>query len=169
MNALVVVFSYHHLNTEKVAQACAKTLSATVVHPSEISAETVSPYNLVGFGSGIYNGQHHPDLLALVDRLSSTSTAKAFLFSTNGVPARFMNQDAQQAYIDQHHATLREHVHAKGYKIIDEFTCPGYNTNSFLRYLGGLNRHHPDATDLNRAETFAARLHYLTTTPKVDK
>jgi hypothetical protein len=47
---------------------------------------------------------------------------------------------------------------AKGYKIVDEFGCVGFNTNSFLRFFGGLNKGRPNAEDLNRAEELAQAL-----------
>ena len=36
----------------------------------------------------------------------------------------------------QDHAALREKLEAKGYAILGEFNCAGYNTNSFLKYSG---------------------------------
>jgi flavodoxin len=46
----------------------------------------------------------------------------------------------------------------KGYVIVDEFNCGGFNTNSFLKYFGGINKGKPDAEDLKRAEEFAQNL-----------
>jgi len=37
----------------------------------------------------------------------------------------------------------------------DEFGCRGFNTNSFLRFFGGLNKGRPNAEDLRNAEEFA--------------
>jgi hypothetical protein len=42
--------------------------------------------------------------------------------------------------------------------IIGEFSCAGFNTNSFLKFLGGLNKGRPDAEDLRYAEEFARNL-----------
>ncbi|MEI7649718.1 MAG: hypothetical protein WCJ47_08445 [Methanomicrobiales archaeon] len=44
---------------------------------------------------------------------------------------------------------------SKGYTVIGEFGCAGWNTNSFLKYFGGLNKGKPDAKDLMNAEAFA--------------
>lgn len=46
----------------------------------------------------------------------------------------------------------------KGYTIVDEFMCPGFNTNSFLKLFGGINKGRPNAEDLKHAETFAKNL-----------
>ncbi len=56
------------------------------------------------------------------------------------------------------HAALREKLQAKGYVIVDEFACKGYNTNSFLKYIGGMNKGRPNAEDLKHAEEFARSL-----------
>ena len=56
------------------------------------------------------------------------------------------------------HSTLREKLQSKGYVIVDEFACRGFNTNSFLRYLGGMNKGRPNAEDLKHAEEFAQNL-----------
>ena len=44
---------------------------------------------------------------------------------------------------------------SKGYTVTGEFNCPGFNTNSFLKYFGGLNKGRPDAGDLEAAAAFA--------------
>ena len=53
---------------------------------------------------------------------------------------------------------LREKLQSKGYLIVDEFTCLGFNTNSFMKYLGGMNKGRPNAQDLKQAEEFAQNL-----------
>jgi hypothetical protein len=56
------------------------------------------------------------------------------------------------------HSALRERLRAKGYAIVGEFLCAGLNTNSLLKYFGGLNKGRPDAEDLRHAEEFAQRM-----------
>jgi flavodoxin len=41
---------------------------------------------------------------------------------------------------------------------VDEFICPGFNTNVFLKYFGGINKGRPNAEDFKRAENFAEKL-----------
>ena len=50
---------------------------------------------------------------------------------------------------------LKEKLQFKGYRILDEFACKGFNTNSFLKYFGGMNKGRPNAEDLIHAEEFA--------------
>ena len=56
---------------------------------------------------------------------------------------------------------MRRALVLAGYEIVGEFGCAGLNTNSFLRLFGGLNKGHPNADDLGRAEAFAARIKLL--------
>lgn|GEM_PF-4540630 len=59
MKSLLIVYSYHHHNTEKISQVLAKILDAQIKRPHEINPEELSEYELVGFGSGIYGGKFH--------------------------------------------------------------------------------------------------------------
>jgi len=152
---LVVVVSWHHGNTAWVARAMADALVARVVTPAEVSPAEIGGYEVVGFGSGIYSGKHHEDLLALADRLSYVKDVRGFIFSTNGVPARFMGGESMQRYMQRYHTPLRERLLVKGVEIVGEFTCSGFNTNSFLRLFGGVNKGRPDSKDLQRASMFA--------------
>ncbi len=157
-NALVVVFSYHHNNTEKIAHIIANVLAAPVKTPQEVRPEEIVEYDLVGFGSGIYSATFDASLLNLADRLPQVNNKKVFLFSTYGAPAFVANRE----FIEKNHAQIREKLRAKGYTVIGEFGCAGWNTNSFLKYFGGLNKGKPDTHDLRNAEAFARNLLLLT-------
>ena len=64
-------------------------------------------------------------------------------------------------FVAQNHLLLREKLQSKGYTIIDEFSCAGFNTNSFLKLFGGLNKGRPDAEDLRHAHDFAENVKRL--------
>ena len=93
VKSLVIVFSYHHKNTEKIANACANVLGAEVKTPQQVKPEEIAEYDLVGFGSGIYSATFDPSVLDLADRLPNAAGKKAFLFSTYGAPAVFVGGD----------------------------------------------------------------------------
>jgi len=61
-------------------------------------------------------------------------------------------------YVAKNHSSLREKLQSKGYIIVGEFNCKGFNTNSFLKYFGGMNKGRPNAEDLKHAEEFAQNL-----------
>jgi flavodoxin len=140
------MYSYHHNNTEKIANVLAKVLDAQIKTPQQINPEELHEYNLIGFGSGIYGGKHHKLLLDLADNLPQVTNTKAFIFSTS---ATITAKD---------HLKLREKLQSKGYIIVDEFSCKGFNTNSFMKYFRGMNKGRPNDEDLKHAEIFAQNL-----------
>ena len=154
MKSLLVLFSYHHNNTEKIAKVFAKVLDAQIKTPQQINTEELQEYSLIGFGSGIYDQKHHEVLLNLADKLPQVTNRKAFIFSTSGVTREY----AIKHSIDDPHLPLREKLQSKGYMVVDEFNCAGFNTNSFLKLFGGLKRGRPNADDLKHAEEFAQNL-----------
>ncbi len=154
MKSLLVLYSYHHNNTEKIARAMGRVLDAQIKQPKEIETDELQGYDLVGFGSGIYGAKHHKTLIDLADRLPQSMGRKAFLFSTFGAPAIVVND----TFISDNHSALREKLEAKGYEIIDEFGCGGFNTNSFLKLFGGLNKGRPNEKDLKDSREFASKL-----------
>jgi flavodoxin len=154
MKSLVVVFSYHHRNTEKIAHAIVNVLGAEVKTPRQVRPEEIGEYDLIGFGSGIYGATFHPSVLDLADRLPAAAGKNAFLFSTYGAPGFAVDRE----FTGKNHAGMREKLQAKGYTMIGEFGCTGWNTNSFLKYFGGINKGRPDARDLADAEAFAREM-----------
>lgn len=147
MKSLIILYSFHHKNTEKIANVIAKVLDGEIKKPQEVNPEELKEYDLVGFGSGIYGEKHHEEILDFADKLSQVTNMKAFIFSTS-------------ALIDNatKHKTLKKKLESKGYLIVDEFSCKGFNTNSFMKYFGGMNKGRPNEKDLKHAEEFAQNL-----------
>jgi flavodoxin len=156
--SLLVLYSYHHRNTEKIAKVFAKVLEAEIKTPKQINPEDLQSFDLIGFGSGIYSSKHHKFILNLVDKLPKVTNKKAFIFSTCGAPAFAFDRGELDDYVESAHSPLKEKLQAKGYVIVCEFICPGYNTNSFLKLFGGINKGRPNAKDLKAAEEFAKKL-----------
>jgi len=138
------------MNTEKIAKVFAKVLDAQIKTPQQIDLEKLQDYSLIGFGSGIYSEKHHKSLLDLADNLPQVTNKNAFIFSTSAM----MGKDK----VAKDHSLLREKLQSKGYLIVDEFACKGFNTNSFMKYFGGMNKRRPNAEDLKHAEEFAQNL-----------
>lgn len=152
--SLLILCSYHHNNTRKVADVIAEVIDAQIKTPPEMSPDEMDSYSLIGFGSGIYSSRHHEHLLSFADKLPQVTNKNAFIFSTYGAPGFVVNKEL----ISRNHLQLREKLLSKGYRIIGEFSCAGFNTNSFLRLFGGINRRRPDLGDLERAGEFARGL-----------
>jgi len=150
MKSIIVLFSYHHNNTEKIAKVMAKVLNAEIKMPDQINPEELQNYGLVGFGSGIYSAKNHESLLELADELPQVKKKNAFIFSTGALTGK--------TKASKDHSKLRKKLQSKGYTIVDEFQCKGFNTNSFIKLIGGMNKGRPNAKDLKSAKEFALKL-----------
>ena len=150
MKAIIICYSYHHNNTKKIADVIAKILSAEIKVPQQVNLDELQDYDLIGFGSGIYGEDLHSFIHELIDKLPQVTNKKAFIFSTSALVEKSNN-----------HKKTRKKLQAKGFKIIDEFNCKGFNTNSFLKFFGGMNKNRPNAKDLKNAEDFAHKLLHL--------
>ncbi|MGA2523217.1 MAG: flavodoxin family protein [Candidatus Bathyarchaeia archaeon] len=149
MNSIIVVFSYHHKNTEKIAQKVAKVIGAEIKTPEQTDPNTLTSFELVGFGSGVYFGKLGKPVLELADKIPPVTNKKAFIFSTSGragkAAAKF-------------HKTLKEKLESKGYIVIGELNCAAFDTYGLFKIAGGINKGRPNEDDLKQAETFAQHL-----------
>jgi flavodoxin len=144
---LIICSSTHHGNTLKIAKAIAKVFNTEVRKPSEVDLGRIGDFDLIGFGSGIYNGKHHQSLFDLLNKLSPQNKKKAFLFSTSSIRYHEL------------HSPLKKALQEKGFTIIDEFFCKGFMNYSFIKFFfGGINKKRPNEHDLQAAEAFARKL-----------
>ncbi len=148
MKSLMIMVSYHHNNTQKIAEIFGKVLDAQIKMPKETTPEDLQQHELIGFGSGIYFGKHHKDLLKFVDKIPRVNNKKAFIFSTSG--------DVRRGIKVHHH--LSKKLESKGYRIIGEFNCAGFDTFGLMKLIGGIKKGRPNAEDLKKAEEFALNL-----------
>lgn len=149
-NCLLLVESIHHGNTAKVAEPIARVLNAEIAAPEAVPYTALADYSLVAFGSGVYYGRMHPALLDWARGLPDAPVANipAFIFSTSGLPflAKLWT------------TSLRRLLARKGFHVVGEFACRGFDTWGPLWLTGGLNRGHPDERDLEHARQFAERI-----------
>ena len=135
-----------------------RMLDAEVKTPQQTNAEELQNFDLVGFGSGIDTGKNYKELLDFANKLPKVTDKKPFVFSTSGMPVGISGQQRVEEYTSKCHKTLKETLQSKGYMIVDEFGCAGFNTNKFLKYFGGINKGRPNSEDLKHAEEFALSL-----------
>ena len=150
LKSLIVYKSVFHGNTKKVAKEIAEVLDAKLVEPHEIAADHLLEYDLIGLGSGIYNIRHHEDVLNFVDDLPKMKGKKVFIFSTSGL-RRFR-------IFHSFNKHLEKRLLEKGFDIIGEFSCRGFDNNGLLRLIGGIHRGRPNENDLRKAREFARDL-----------
>ena len=147
--ALIICVSVSHGNTAAVAQAIGAVLGADVREPEQVDPQTLSGYDVVGFGSGIFYMSLHPRLRHYVERLPGVRGTRAFVFTTSG-------QGFAQTLPGQR--SLESVLRDKGYDVVGSFACRGFDTWLPLRLVGGISKGHPDAADLARAREFAERI-----------
>jgi len=150
MKALVIYISVHHGNTEKIAKVMANALDADLLQVKQMDASMLEQYDFIGFGSGIYFGKYHKSLLDFADTLPMLRNKKAFIFSTSGLRKIHLFHDFSKP--------LKEKLHQKGFDVIGEFSCRGFDTSWAAMIVGGINRGRPNARDLKQAEDFARAL-----------
>jgi flavodoxin len=145
MKALVIYESQHHGNTAKIAEAISEVLGAKLVRVAA-APSSLEGYDLVGFGSGIFYGGHHRRLLDFVERLDGGQLRAAFIFSTSG-----------SGKTDGHRA-LKRLLGRKGFDLVGDFACPGYDRFGLLRLIGGVYKGRPGDKDIADARKFAEGL-----------
>jgi len=146
MKTLILYVSYHHHNTEKVSQVMAEELGAGLVPVSEAQPDVATGHDIIGFGSGIYGMKFHKTLIEFVEALPAAAEQQAFVFSTSGRGGT------------KHHAAFKELLENRGFSIVGEFSCKGWDTVGPLRLVGGINKGRPNENDLEEARAFARGL-----------
>lgn len=146
MKTLIVYASVHHQNTQEVAKVMAEELGADLVLAAKAHPDTVMTYDLIGFGSGIYYLKFHKTLLQFITGLSTVAGKQAFVFSTSGGGGT------------ERHAAVKEQLVNRGFAIVGDFACKGWDTWGPFKLVGGTNKGQPNEEDLKAARMFARGL-----------
>jgi len=141
MKVLIIYHSEHHQNTEKIARTMATKIEAEFKEAKDVNTEDINDHDILGFGSGVYNGRLHKDLSEIIDNIPYQDNKKSFIFSTTG----------SMTYSRLAHDRFRSLLIKKGFKVIGEFSCLGFDT-ALTRE--GINKGRPDKEDLENAEGF---------------
>nr|WP_319487292.1 flavodoxin family protein [uncultured Caproiciproducens sp.] len=138
---LIVYYSYHHGNTEKIAAAMAETAGAELCTIDGINGKNLQEYEIIGFGAGIAFSKHYDKLLKATSALDLHGKS-AFVFSTSGTGGT------------NHHAALIEQLKTAGADIAGNFACKGFDTFGPFKLIGGVAKGHPDTADIEAAKRF---------------
>lgn len=149
IKTIIVCKSVSHGNTKKVADVIGEALEARVVDPADIDAVELSSYDLVGFGSGVYNMNFYRELRAFVGSLPDDQRRNAFVFNTSGFP---------EPPFRRYKRNFARLLEQKGFELVDTFSCFGFDTFLPLMIVGGVRKGRPNAADLGAARRFAERL-----------
>lgn len=133
MKILILYHSEHHGNTEKI--------DAIALKAENVDPRNLDKYDIIGFGSGIYNGRFHKELAEIISNTSQQIKKKSFIFSTTG----------SKTYSSMAHKRFKPVLEEKGFEVIGEFSCLGFDTALSTE---GINKGRPDKQDIAEAEEF---------------
>lgn len=137
----IIYASWHHGNTRKLVKTIAENYEITLIDASEQPFADLSDYDLIGFASGIDFGKFYNCVEQfLVDNLPERKYV-FFLYTCAKTSDRFTTK-------------MRLEAQKKNAWILGEYGCKGYNTYGPWRLIGGMNKKHPDDTDLTGALAF---------------
>lgn len=146
MKTLIIYASVHHGNTKKVGKAMAETLNADIINVDDVNINDLQNYDLIGFGSGIYGGKFHKDMLDLIEKLPSVADKRTFIFSTSSMEKKRYNN------------SIEEKLKEKGFEVIGSFSCKGYDTFGPFKLIGGIGKGRPNEEDIKKAVDFAKKI-----------
>ncbi len=141
-NCIIVYESIYNGNSEKLAKTMAHTLGCNCIKPGEALQTDLSRYSTIGFGSGIYFGNHHPSILDVVNNLDYTEQ-DVFVFSSHGAPV-----------LGKYHQPIKELLNGKRKRVVGEFSVRGYDETGPWKIVGGGNCGKPNENDLKKAVKF---------------
>ena len=145
MKILIIYHSEHHGNTKKIAEAMAEKAGSDIFRAEGVNPEDLEKYDIIGFGSGVYNGKLHRVLSDIIDKLPKQENKKALIFSTTG----------SKTYSSMAHDRFRPELLDNGFTIIGEFSCLGFDTALTAE---GINKGRPDKNDIKDAEDFITNI-----------
>lgn len=146
MKTLIVYYSKYNNNTEKIAKMFADKINADLISLKDLSATSVETesYDLVGFGSGVYNEDLSPTIYDFVEKLD-LEDKNVFVFSTSCVGFKLYNKK------------LVKMLSSKGAVCIGNFACKGsfiFKGNKMFEFFSKRSVGHPNEDDMNKAMNF---------------
>jgi flavodoxin len=145
LKTLIIYVSIYQENTQKIAEAMAEVLDSSLLEPEEVRLDTLSEYDLIGFGSGIYWGRFYKRLRNFIKELPNFQNKKAFIFGTCG-------------HNEIPYKPIQKLLLKKGFNVVGKFSCLGFNTFFLSRILGRVNKGRPNREDFEQAKKFAEGL-----------
>ena len=142
LKTAIIYYSKHHGNTKKVLDAIAASdPGVELVDVTEKKEPDLSRYDRIGFASGIYYGKFAEQVLNFAK--GDFPTGKdVFFIATAGNPTKnCFNAIAKAA-------------ESKHCKEIGRYICKGFDTYGPFKLVGGIQKGHPTAEEIQAAVDF---------------
>ncbi len=147
MKALIIYYSMYNGHTKIIAQSMAEVIGAELINAEELNDIDALKYDLIGFGSGVYNQSMHPVLSEIIEKIN-LKDKNVFVFSTSA------------AGIEMYNKNVISLLSAKGAVLNGSFACKGYYSNNLLKIIGGINKGRPNDNDIKNANDFAKKIYH---------
>ena len=139
--AVIIYASTHHGSTRKLAEAIAKQYDVHLIDATKKQTADLSAYDLIGFASGIDFGKFYDPVEQFLSKNLPENKRVFFLYTCARVSNRFTE-------------TIKTAARKKRAVILGEYGCRGFNTYSPWKMIGGMNKGHPSAEELQGAVHF---------------
>ena len=144
MRTAIIYASVHHKNTEKLVKAIEERVpDVTLFDAKSVILKDLSKFDLIGAASGIFYGRMHKSVIQFLDN-NLPEHKKGFIIYTSGAYSDNYGMDAAMIFKNM------------GCPIVGKFNCRGYDTFGPFKLVGGLNKDHPDADEIEAAVQFIA-------------
>lgn len=147
MRTLIIYYSTYKKHTAKIAELFARELNADLVDLKSSKEIVIDHYDIIGFGSGVYNESMAPQLYHCVNHLN-IKNKDAFVFSTSGVGMKF------------YHNKLIKLIEEKGATCKGSFACKGsfvskdISDNKIFEFMSKFAKGHPNEKDFWNVKRF---------------
>ena len=141
MRSVIVYASTHHGNTKKVVDAIANECELELVDATKVHEKDLREYDLIGFASGIFFTKFSEQVLNFA-RVNLPANKNVFFIATAGNP------------IKGNFNSIAVIVKDKKCSEVGRFQCKGFDTYGPFKLVGGIQKGHPDETELKEAVDF---------------
>lgn len=142
----IVYYSKHHGNTKKVLDAIKKyDPEVVLIDVTEKHEVDLTGYDRIGLASGIYYGKF-AEQVQIFAKINLPTGKDVFFIATAGNPIK-SNFNSMAAVIEGKHCNE-----------LGRFQTKGFDTYGPFRLIGGLQKGHPTAEELQEAVEFYKNL-----------
>lgn len=137
----IIYASKHHGSTYKLVKAISEKYDIDSIDAENIHFMDLSPYDLIGFASGIDFGKFYPSVEQFLKDNLPENKKVFFLYTCAKKHPKFTEH-------------IKGEVLGRGAVIMGEYGCRGYNTYGPWKIIGGMNKNHPSKEEVEEAIRF---------------
>lgn len=141
MKTVLIYASTHHGNTKKVVDAISNECEIEVVDATKVHEKDLKDYDLIGFASGIFFTKFSEQVLIFA-RVNLPANKDVFFIATAGNP---MNGNFN---------SIADIAKDKKCNERGRFQCKGFDTYGPFKLVGGIQKGHPNESELKAAVEF---------------